>query len=131
MFQDDIQINNELATHAVLAIHDRLQEHIKVRGQPQRNDKKLWNILDEFKGYIGAEAFRILVSLAEKHRDYDFEMELWAKEMLMQPEFEIRSTKDAKLKTCDQNRMIWKLIMRADEVMKEQGKYDPKRDLFN
>ena len=33
MFQDDIQINNELATHAVLAIHDRLQEHIKVRGQ--------------------------------------------------------------------------------------------------
>ena len=125
MIDIDIDVDNDMIK--IADIYDRFQEHIKLKGEPQKNDKRIWENVDS----MTEQQLCDLTNFANDNKFYDSKMEEWIEEVAEREPFFIRQNKD-KNKSRRNNEMIWKLMMQAREVMQARLKEmnDPRNTLF-
>jgi len=110
-------------------LYHRLQWHHEEFGEAVRNDPMIWETFDRCTGDKGKSVLQGIMSLAKMHKQFSLEQKIWAEERISQQDFSFRG-QSAKWKTSDQNRLIWKTLMQVFEVIRQNTKPDPKRDLF-
>ena len=115
------------AQETIIKIWDRLVKHDEQFGKSQRNDKRLWDLLDS----MSLEALVTLKSIAKQHTDYrESDYSDWFSELKHREPFKVR-LKSEKYKSNGVNNLIWKLTMLAKEIIRGRLKRDPKQDLFD
>jgi hypothetical protein len=125
-------INNPLATDSdairVAEIYERFNEHIKLHGEPTRNDTGLWNELIET---MTPQTLLDCCILAHDHQDWHSDIHEWVEEVFERSPFYIR-TKAERKKKCKNNLQIWHLLMMMREVIeaKLKDQEDPRNRLF-
>ena len=117
------------ANKLIAGLFERLQEHHKLHGRAERNDPLIWETFDTCKKELGVSVLQGIISLAQQHAQYGLEQRLWSEEKLEMDDFRFRG-KSEKWKTSEQNRMIWKTLMHLYEVVSENIRPNPGRDLF-
>jgi hypothetical protein len=117
------------ANKLIAGLFERLQEHHKLHGQAERDDALIWETFDACKKELGISVLQGITSLAKQHAQYSLEQRLWSEEKLEMDNFRFRG-RSAKWKTSEQNRMIWKTLMHLYEVVSENIRPNPGRDLF-
>lgn len=115
------------AQETVIKIWERLAKHDEQFGQSQRDDDKLWALLDS----MDVEALVTLKSLAKQHTDYrESDYSEWFAELAQREPFKVRLQKE-KWFPSPNNTRLWKLTMLAKEFIRARLKRDPKQDLFD
>ena len=94
---------------------DIINHDIDTHGRPVRDNAKIWNKIDAWKGPVGKHTWDMMSILATLSNKYDDEMEIFNQSILAQKEFAMRG-RNTKYKSSDQNRMIWKTLMTAKDV---------------
>ena len=112
----------------VAEIYERFQEHIKLRGQCSKNDKQIWQWVDDMTEQTAMD----LLIFASDSPHWNTELSAWFSEVADRCPFHVRTAAD-KNRTTDNNTMTWKLLMLAREVIEARLReaQDPRRTLFD
>jgi len=99
----------------VLAIYERLEQHVDMHGQPVKGDNHIWQMIRA----ITKSDFKTLIEISSNNQYFDQNMEDWCVEVLERDPFYILKT-NKKEKSID-SRMIWRLIMLMRESIEEKA----------
>ena len=98
---------------AVVAIYERWQELLDVKGTIPKNDLVLWDLYDMFDRH----EFELLMDFAMQSRFIRGPERLWAQNKLEQRPFRLR-TKQDRFKGSNTNTKIWKILLNGCEQIK-------------
>jgi len=105
----------------------RLMEHIKMYGAPKRNDKQIWNWVDE----MTEQTLSDMVTFAIHNKYWDHSIRDWLIEVSERAPFYMRNISD-KRRSSDNNNNIWRLLMLMRESIEYRLKEEdnPRNRLF-
>lgn len=90
----------------LITIYDVFEEHTDQRGKPQRNDRRIWQLIDQ----LTRADFDTIIELTAGTRHWNHTTEDWCCEVLERQPFYIRAQAE-RFKSNANNTRIWQLLM--------------------
>ena len=120
-------IKVDMAQERVADIYLRFEEHIKLYDAPVRNDKQIWQWVDE----MDEQTLSDILTFAAGNKFFNHEVRDWLLEVAERSPFYMRSPTE-RHKTSQNNTNIWKMLMLMRESIEHRLKSaeDPKNRLF-
>ena len=98
---------------AVIAIYERWQELVKMKGAMPKNDKEWWDLVD----LLDPHEFEIIMEYAMQSKFIRAPERLWAQNKLEQRPFRLRNKND-KWSNSNNNHKLWKILLNSCEQIK-------------